>query len=225
MESWSTDLFNTLEAAQNPDKVPAMEAYMKHNFKYRGLSSPALAAISRQRIAAAAQLPGVDWEFRPGSLAETLPAKRSTRAISYLNRLRPRLSPADLPALKTLVQAKSWWDSVDTLSGIIGDLVLRFPELKPEMLAWSLDADMWTRRAAILHQLEYMAKTDTELLTKIILNNLGSREFFINKAIGWSLRQYAWTNPDWVAAFVREHEAVLSTLSKREATKHIPPTA
>jgi len=224
MESWSTDLFNTLEAAQNPDKVPAMEAYMKHNFKYLGLSSPALAAISRQRIAAAAQLPGVDWEFVREAWQKPY-REAQYCAISYLNRLRPRLSPADLPALKTLVQAKSWWDSVDTLSGIIGDLVLRFPELKPEMLAWSLDADMWTHRAAILHQLEYKAKTDTELLTKIIMNKLDSREFFINKAIGWSLRQYAWTNPDWVAAFVREHEAVLSTLSKREATKHIPPTA
>ena len=223
-DTWSTILFKTLEAAENLEKAPAMEAYMKHNFKYLGLSTPVLSKLAGPLLKAASQLPGVDWEFIEQAWQKPY-REAQYCAISYLNRVRSKLTKDDLPALKRLVQTKSWWDSVDSLSGTIGDLVLRWPELKQEMLAWSVDPDLWTRRVAIIHQLEFKAQTDTDLMTQIILNNLGSREFFINKAIGWCLRQFSWTNPGWVAAFVREHEAVLSNLSKREATKRLPPTA
>ncbi len=221
-ENWAAILFKALEAARNPEKAPAMEAYMKHHFRYLGLSSPALTEHARPLLKAASQLPGVDWEFIEEAWQNPY-REAQYCACSYLNRVSARLTAADLPALRRLVQTKSWWDSVDTLSGVIGSLVLRFPELKQDMLAWSQDEDLWTRRAAIIHQLNYKKETDTALLERIILNNLGTREFFINKAIGWSLRQYSRTDPAWVAAFVRVRESELANLSKKEARKYLPP--
>lgn len=221
-ENWAVSLFRALEAAPNPEKAPSMEAYMKHHFKYLGLATPALTELASPHLKAASQLPGVDWDFV--QTAWQKPYREAQYcACAYLRRVCARLTPADLPALKHLVQTNSWWDSVDSLSEVIGNLVLRCPELKQEMLAWSLDEDIWTRRVAIIHQLTYKSQTDTALLEQIILNNLGSREFFINKAIGWSLRQYSHTNSTWVAAFVRAHEPELANLSKKEARKYLPP--
>ena len=90
------------------------------------------------------------------------------------------------------------------------------------MLEWSQDENIWVRRVAIDHQLLFKEKTDEELLGKIIQNNLGSKEFFINKAIGWSLRDYSKTNPQWVAGFIEEHREKLAPLSIREGSKYLP---
>ena len=89
------------------------------------------------------------------------------------------------------------------------------------MLEWSLDDDFWVRRVAIDHQLCRKEKTNTELLEKILVNNFGSDEFFINKAIGWSLRDYSKTNPEWVRAFVEKHAVRMAKLSVKEAGKYI----
>ena len=89
------------------------------------------------------------------------------------------------------------------------------------MLKWSVDDDFWLRRIAIDHQLTRKDKTDKELLKQIIINNLGSDEFFINKAIGWSLRDYSKTNPKWVKCFIEEYQDKLDKLSIKEASKYI----
>ena len=89
------------------------------------------------------------------------------------------------------------------------------------MLKWSTDKDFWVRRIAIDHQICRKDKTNTELLEKILLNNFGSSAFFINKAIGWSLRDYSKTNPDWVRNFVETHKDKMNKLSIREASKYI----
>lgn len=89
------------------------------------------------------------------------------------------------------------------------------------MLAWSVDEDFWLRRIAIDHQLGRKEQTDRELLAQIIVNNLGDREFFINKAIGWSLREYAKTDPEWVRDFLARYGERLDKLSVREASKHL----
>ena len=90
------------------------------------------------------------------------------------------------------------------------------------MLDWSKDQDFWLRRIAIDHQLMRKEKTDTDLLEKVILNNLGQSEFFINKSIGWSLRNYSKVNPDWVGAFIDRYQEQLSPLSIREGSKYLP---
>jgi 3-methyladenine DNA glycosylase AlkD len=87
--------------------------------------------------------------------------------------------------------------------------------------SWSVDPDLWLRRASIICQLGFKDRTDPELLSEVIIPNLSDREFFIRKGIGWALREYARTDPDWVRAFVSEHDAAISPLSRREALKHL----
>lgn len=142
-------------------------------------------------------------------------------ALDYLQSKKNLLTPADLPKLKNLAQSKSWWDTIDHLDEIVGDLVFRFPECKMTMLAWSKDSDIWLRRLAIDHQLLRKEETDTALLEQILLNNLGQTEFFLNKAIGWSLRDYAKTNPQWVVELIEKHRDKMAMLSIREGSKYL----
>jgi 3-methyladenine DNA glycosylase AlkD len=116
---------------------------------------------------------------------------------------------------------KSWWDTVDTISGgPLGIHFQRFPKVRERYLArWRASDNIWLRRATILFQLNYKKETDFDLLCEIIRENLNSKEFFINKAIGWSLRQYARHDPQAVKGFVTS--IPLHPLSRREAMKHL----
>ena len=122
-----------------------------------------------------------------------------------------------------LIVTGAWCDLVDGIaSRRLGGLLRRYPaEMGKEMLRWSRDRDMWKRRSAILCQLGFKEETDLELLYGCIRPSLDSNEFFLRKAIGWALRQYAWTDPDEVARYVKAHEDRLSGLSKREALKNV----
>lgn len=158
-------------------------------------------------------------------------------AIDYLLRKKAQLTKADIPALQKLAQSKPWWDSVDMLAEIIDDVVLVDETLKPLMLEWSTHDDFWLRRIAIQHQLYYREKTDPDLLAQIIKNQFGEKErsspsvdgrnqeqnraFFIHKSIGWALREYAKTNPNWVLNFIEENRSNLSKLAIREGMKHL----
>ena len=125
-----------------------------------------------------------------------------------------QLSSTDVEWLGGFVQQKSWWDTVDALAKTIGQVATA-----QQMLVWSVADNLWLRRVAIIHQLRRKASTDTALLARIIVNNVGSTEFYINKAIGWALREYSKTDADWVREFVATHE--LSRLSQREALKRL----
>ena len=125
-----------------------------------------------------------------------------------------QLGCADVEWLGGFVQQKSWWDTVDALAKTIGQVATA-----QQMLAWSVADNLWLRRVAIIHQLRRKASTDADLLARIIVNNVGSTEFYINKAIGWALREYSKTDADWVREFVATHE--LSRLSQREALKRL----
>ncbi len=110
---------------------------------------------------------------------------------------------------------------MDSIVHLVGVLVQKHPELKELMVAWSLDGNLWIRRTAIEHQLAMKKKTDTELMEIILTNNFGSKEFFINKAIGWVLREYSKTDPGWVRGFLERHRPEMANLSIREAEKYI----
>lgn len=112
-------------------------------------------------------------------------------------------------------------ETIDFLDRVIGDIGLRDARVDELMLEWSTDEDFWVRRIAIDHQLLRKEKTNTALLEKIIVNNLGSDEFFINKAIGWSLRDYSKTDPEWVRNFIDRYRDRMDKLSIREAGKYI----
>ena len=122
-----------------------------------------------------------------------------------------------------MITSGAWWDYVDEIaSNRIGPLLEAFPKpMKKSMRAWSTSEDMWKRRVSILCQLDFGAKTDVELLYACITPSIASKEFFLRKAIGWALRQYARTDPAAVKRFVRAHDKQLSGLSKREALKHV----
>ena len=121
-----------------------------------------------------------------------------------------------LPLYEELIVTGAWWDFVDAVAA--GPLGALLPEVAPVLREWSVDEDMWKRRAAIIAQVRRKAATDFALLTELIEPNRGDREFFIRKAIGWALRSYAWVDPEAVVAYCATHE--LSPLSRREALKH-----
>ena len=120
-----------------------------------------------------------------------------------------------------MIVNKSWWDTVDGFHRLVGDIGLKYPEIDKTMIKWSLDKNIWLRRIAIDHQMHRKEEMKEELLEEILVNNLGQGEFFINKAIGWALRDYSKTNPEWVREFVDKHRDGLSNLSIREGTKYI----
>jgi 3-methyladenine DNA glycosylase AlkD len=143
-------------------------------------------------------------------------------ATSLLGRLEKQLPANMIKTMEYMIVTKSWWDTVDTISGgTLGVHFQRFPEIREKYLAkWRKSENFWLRRACILFQLNYKSETDFNLLCEIIRENLGSKEFFINKAIGWALRQYARTDPKAVKKFVKETKE-LNPLSRREAMKHL----
>ncbi|MDR1589445.1 MAG: DNA alkylation repair protein, partial [Oscillospiraceae bacterium] len=100
-------------------------------------------------------------------------------------------------------------------------IALRFPQVNDTLIAWSADGNFWLRRIAIDHQLKRKEKTDATLLERVIVNNFGQTEFFVNKAIGWSLREYSKTNPGWVRGFIERHRNAMAPLSIKEASKYI----
>ena len=143
-------------------------------------------------------------------------------ATSLIGKLENKLQPEFITTVEYLLVTKSWWDSVDTLAGhSVGTHFKRFPKVREKYLKkWRKSDNFWLRRTVLLFQLGYKKDTDFDLLCKIIQDNLGSDEFFINKAIGWALRQYAHTNPAPVKKFVKATKE-LHPLSRREALKNI----
>ncbi|MGH3714431.1 MAG: DNA alkylation repair protein [Micromonosporaceae bacterium] len=208
-------------AARDPAKAAAMAGYMKGRFDFLGIPTPQRRALSREVLAAGkpgvAELPGIAlacWE---------LPEREYQYfATDLLVRYAARL-PADFVATaEQLITTKSWWDTVDLLATrVVGSLVTRHPELRRTMDDWSRHENLWLVRTAILYQLHAGARTDTVRLFGYCAAQAGHRDFFVRKAIGWALRQYARTDPDGVRRFVSVHREELSPLSVREAMKHL----
>lgn len=213
------ELVKVLKAVAKPDDAVAMKAYMKNKFDFLGVKTPA-----RRKLAKAffkQQTDSViDWDFINEAWKNPY-RELQYIALDYLEIRKKLLTPSDLPRLKKLAQTKSWWDTIDFLDRLVGSIIARFPETKEIILAWSCDEDFWLRRLAIDHQLLRKEETDTELLEKILVNNLDQTEFFINKAISWALRDYSKTNSDWVRDFIQRHREEMAALSIREGSKYL----
>ena len=212
-------LVKELKAVANPDDALAMKAYMKNKFEFLGVKTPA-----RRKLAKAffkQQTDSViDWNFINDAWNNPY-RELQYAALDYLEIRKKLLTPSDLSRLKKLAQTKSWWDTIDFLDRLVGLIIYQFPETKEIILSWSCNEDIWLRRLAIDHQLLRKEETDTELLEQILVNNLGQTEFFINKAIGWALRDYSKTNPEWVRDFIERHQAEMAALSIREGSKYL----
>ena len=206
-------------AQANSKEAAEMRRYMREQFEFLGVR-----AVDRRRLANPYLLEldnsSVDWEFISKCWASPYREFKYV-ATDYLYRVRNLMEADNLNLLAQLIKTESWWDTSDSLDAIVGHLVLRYPHLRDTMRNWAQDENSWIRRVAITHQLSYKCDTNIELLSKIIELNLESKEFFINKAIGWALREYSKTNPHWVAEFIALKKERLHPLSIREGQKHL----
>jgi 3-methyladenine DNA glycosylase AlkD len=202
------DIFDTFREHANPERAAKMSAYMRGQFPFLGLPTPERKKLSHEFIKTTVKEP-VDWDF-VFKCWEQSEREFQYLAMDCLARQKANLTAADVPRIRELAVRKSWWDTIDGLDVVIGDIALRFPEVNATLLEWGVDDDFRLRRIAIDHQLGRKDKTDVDLLERIIVNNLGQIEFFINKAIGWSLREYSKTNPDWVRGFIERHRGELA---------------
>ena len=222
MHRYVTSLQAFIAPHADPSQAAPMKRYMRDQFAYLGIKSPAQSALLKQFIAQQGLPP---LEALPAISRDlwTLPEREyQYLAISLINKLEKKLPSDFIAILEYLLVTKSWWDTVDTLAGHpVGALFKRYPPVRKKYLKrWRASDNFWLRRTTLLFQLGYKHDTDFDLLCELIRENLGSSEFFINKAIGWALRQYAHTNPAPVKQFVKATPE-LHPLSKREALKNL----
>jgi 3-methyladenine DNA glycosylase AlkD len=213
-----------LQAAADPGRAAGAQAYMKSQMPFLGVRVPEVRRIVK---AAAADHP-------PESLAElqstvlalwrSAGCREERYAAIELTGLKLAAGELSMLALyEEIIRTGAWWDLVDGVAHRLGALLQAHrSELTPVLGRWSRDKDFWVRRAAITAQLGAKAATDTALLAAVIEANISDPEFFIRKAIGWALRQYARTDPAWVRAFVQRHWEDLSPLSRTEALRNLP---
>jgi len=217
---WYDELFKELIANKNTENAIPMSKYMRNQFAFLGVQTPVRRQISAKYFKKFCKETSVDWNFA-NKCYEKPEREFQYVAVNYLEFVKEKLNFDDISKIKKLITTKSWWDTIDVLDKIIGYIAFKYSEVNNILLEWSLDENIWLRRVAIDHQLIRKEKTDTNLLERIIKNNFGSNEFFINKAIGWSLRQYSKTNPKWVADFIEKYKDKMASLSIREASKYI----
>jgi 3-methyladenine DNA glycosylase AlkD len=221
MHTYVLSLKKLLEQNANPTQAAPMKKYMREQFEYLGIKSPQMAELHREFIGEHG-LPAIQ-ELDPISRdLWNLPQREfQYTATGLIGRVESKLEPKFITTLEYLITTKSWWDTVDSLAGhAVGTHFKRFPDVRAQYLKlWRMSDNFWLRRTTLLFQLGYKKETDFDLLCELIKENLGSNEFFINKAIGWALRQYAWTDPKAVKKFVKGTD--LHPLSRREALKNI----
>ncbi|GHJ44807.1 hypothetical protein Cs7R123_21490 [Catellatospora sp. TT07R-123] len=210
-----------LTAAADPDRAPAMRAYLRDQFAFLGVPNPGVRAVVRA-AEAGLPAPGQD-QLRELALACWQRPEREYQyaALLVLRRHAKVLRPDFLDTARHLIVTKSWWETVDTIAPhVVGPMVARHPELVAAMDGWNAGDQLWLIRASILHQLAYGRATDAGRLFGYCAARAGHPDFFVRKAIGWALRQHARTDPDAVRAFVAATPQ-LSGLSRREALKHL----
>lgn len=214
------DIKKRFEEKEDKENAAQMAKYMRNQFVFYGLPTPKRKAVYKDFLKEEKKSGQIDWAFLDRCY-EDEHREFQYLVCDYLTVMDNFLAYDDIPRIKAYIKCKSWWDTTDSLDRVIGQIGLRDSRVDALMLEWSLDDDFWVRRVAIDHQLCRKEKTNTEPLEKILVNNFGSDEFFINKAIGWSLRDYSKTNPEWVRAFVEKHADRMSKLSVKEAGKYI----
>lgn len=189
------------EAHKDAESAKKMSAYMRDQFPFYGIPTPKRKAIYKDILKKAKQQKSVDWDLLDICFMEEF-REFHYFVVDYLIHMQKFLTIHDIPRIQNYIKKHPWWDTIDGLDGVIGSISLTNKEVDKIMLAWSTDTDFWLRRIAIDYQLGKKEKTNIEIFEKILINNLNSAEFFINKAIGWSLREYSKVNPDWVRNFL-----------------------
>ena len=214
------NLIADLEGNRNELLAESMSKYMQDKFSFLGVRGATRTEIYKKYFPNARKTKTIDWDF-----VESCWNKEEREfqyvVVYYLKAMQKFLKREDISRLKYLIVTKSWWDTVDLLAKVVGSLVIRIEGYDQIMLEWSKDSNIWLKRVAILYQLSLKEKVDKQSLERILVNNLGDSEFFINKAIGWALRDYSKYNPEWVREFIKKNKDNMANLSIREASKYI----
>ncbi|SFJ24484.1 3-methyladenine DNA glycosylase AlkD [Paenibacillus sp. UNC496MF] len=219
--AYADGLERLLRGHADAAKAVPMAAYMRDRFPFLGIRNPARTALAKAYAKEHGVPPGEALEAVARRLWALPEREFHYAALELLTKRKKKMRPEQTGLLEQLITTHSWWDTVDRpASHLAGALFDKHPELVPAFAEkWIASDDLWLRRSAILFQLGYKAGTYAELLFALIRPTAGESDFFMRKAIGWALREYAKTNPEAVRAFVRRAE--LSPLSAREALRHI----
>ena len=213
-------LISDLEENSNELLAESMSKYMQDKFRFLGVRGATRTEIYKKYFPDARKAKTIDWDF-----VENCWNKEEREfqyvVVYYLKAMQKFLKREDISRLKYLIVTKSWWDTVDLLAKVVGSLVIRIEGYDQIMLEWSKDSNIWLKRVAILYQLSLKEKVDKQVLERILVNNLGDNEFFINKAVGWALRDYSKFNPEWVREFIEKNKNGMANLSIREASKYL----
>lgn len=214
------DILKVLQENKNDENAPKMKKYMRNKFEFLGIKKGDLKRIEKEFFKDIKKEEYIDYDFVKKCYFSVYRECQYV-AIDYLINKKKYLSENDMDFIKNLIITKSWWDTSDILQKLVCHISQKEEHVKETILLWSCDNNIWLRRVSIIHQLQMKEKTDTNLLEKIIVNNLQSDEFFINKAIGWALRDYSKTNKEWVENFIEKYKDKMSKLSIKEASKYL----
>lgn len=206
---------------RNSSNAVPMKKYMRDQFEFFGIKSVLRRELSKEYIKFVGLPPKNELEQTVLQLWNQPERELQYFAMELLAASKKMWGPTDMKWIEKLVTTKSWWDTVDYLaSNVAGPWFKKFPEKKSEITSrWNASENFWLQRMSILFQLKYKSETETKILRSYILPLTDSKEFFIRKAIGWALREYAKTDPEFVSKLVKE--LPLSPLSKKEAMKGI----
>jgi 3-methyladenine DNA glycosylase AlkD len=221
-KAFVNNLQTTLESHRNPTKAAPMAAYMKDKFPFLGLPRTELEPLVKPLLKEVKPFVNTNFLHQSALLLWKLREREYQYvAISLLSKYTRQASAKTLELLEKLVVQKSWWDTVDSLASLVGKLVWQFPEWTQIIETYSTHENFWLRRIALLYQLNYREKTDQMRLFRYCAANAEEKEFFIRKAIGWALREYAKTNPNAVRGFLSKYKYLLASLSVSEASKYL----
>ena len=211
-------LKKNFEKRANEDNAIQMAKYLRNQFVFYGLKSPARRDAYHQILKD--EKKQIDWDLLDQAWNDKH-REMQYFVCDYLLAMEKYVSYDDLFKIEHYVRTKQWWDTIDSLMKLYGYVGLKDQRVDQLMLDWSKDPDKWVRRVAIEHQLLRKDKINTALLSQILENNLESDEFFINKAIGWALRDYSKTNPEWLSDFIDGNYNHLAKLSITEGSKYL----
>ena len=219
-------LRGALQAASDPSKAGPMQAYVKSKLPCLGVQRGALSKALHPILRSHSITDAPTWRatiltlFKQASYREHWYAGLELLAWRAYKKW---LTPEATELCEALIVHGAWWDITDEVATRrLGPMVALYrSEMTPVMRSWASDSNPWKRRSSILVQLKHKQQTDLNLLSHAIEQNLRDKDFFLRKAIGWALREFARTDPDWVISFIEQHNSEISNLSRREALRHL----